>query len=184
MFTLEVARSNLNNCLNQRNVLSRVLSWEKVSMLHMLHTSCSTDTQRRIFIHDCQYLSTWQSCSPTFVSQMSRGCECKPSPKVKQMQHYRSKLWIFGWEQFSSKSWHPLSCLISLCLLLADTPGLSVIHCWISNCVISIVITCFGTVWPFWCWCAVKLREHSHSHQLCNSQISRLFLQPKCMLCW
>ncbi len=22
---------------------------------------------------------------------------------------------------------------------------------------VVIVITCFGTVWPFWCWCAVKL---------------------------
>ncbi len=24
------------------------------------------------------------------------------------------------------------------------------------------VYTCFGTVWPFWCWCAVKLWYHSH----------------------
>ncbi len=24
------------------------------------------------------------------------------------------------------------------------------------------VYTCFGTVWPFWCWCAIKLWYHWH----------------------
>ncbi len=28
---------------------------------------------------------------------------------------------------------------------------------------VAIIITCFGTVWPFWCWCAVKLWYHHHA---------------------
>ncbi len=29
---------------------------------------------------------------------------------------------------------------------------------------VAVIITCFGTVWPFWCWCAVKLWYHHYHH--------------------
>ncbi len=35
-------------------------------------------------------------------------------------------------------------------LLLGDGP------------IVAIIITCFGTVWPLWCWCAVQLWYHHH----------------------
>ncbi len=32
---------------------------------------------------------------------------------------------------------------------------------------VAIIITCFGTVWPFWCGCAVKLwYNHHQSHKI------------------
>ncbi len=30
---------------------------------------------------------------------------------------------------------------------------------------VASIITCYGTVWPFWCWCAVKLWYHHHHHR-------------------
>ncbi len=34
---------------------------------------------------------------------------------------------------------------------------------------VAIIITFFGMVWPFWCWCAVKLWYHSLTHCLSHS---------------
>ncbi len=30
---------------------------------------------------------------------------------------------------------------------------------------VAVIITCFGTVWPFWCWCAIKLWYHHHHNR-------------------
>ncbi len=49
--------------------------------------------------------------------------------------------------------------------------------------VVAIIITCFGTVWPFWCWCAVKLWYHHHQCLIAsNIAISLLHCAEKAML--
>ena len=54
---------------------------------------------------------------------------------------------------------------------LSHSAVLKTVETWID---VAIIITCFGTVWSFWCWCAIKLWYHHH-HRLtqCHSALQQ-----------
>ncbi len=57
--------------------------------------------------------------------------------------------------------------------MLSHSAVLKTIGTWID---VAIIITCFGMVWPFWCWCAVKL-WHNQSNQ--SSLINGFSVDPE-----
>ncbi len=90
-----------------------------------------------------------------FSTNMSKGSH-KLAPVHGQMFFCR----FFG-------KFHPLSpfqCIAHNCAFflpaVQQTIWFPVYVCWVLWTCFHLC-TCFGTVWPFWCWCAVKLWYHS-----------------------
>ncbi len=55
-----------------------------------------------------------------------------------------------------------LDILFRLGLIANCSHTVQYLDCIATLIEVAIIITCFGTVWPFWCWCAVKLWYHHH----------------------
>ncbi len=103
-----------------------------------------------------EFLSQWSSQGITlfgfleifliFFSPLPSGCREQPP---------RGAPWVSGLVGHFVQTWLDNECSHTVQFSDCRAITLFLVDSVISSS--SSGLTCFGTVWPFWCWCAVKL---------------------------